>query len=63
MDKGGTPSAGELVATRPMNPALNKCPTCKEPVSKSAHRWHRREEDDFETIMDTGVISDIVDKA
>jgi hypothetical protein len=39
----------------PMNPALNKCPTCTEPVSKSA-RWHRREEDDFETIMETGVV-------
>lgn len=25
MDKGGTPFAGELVGTRPMNPALNKC--------------------------------------
>jgi hypothetical protein len=63
MDKGGTPSAGELVATRPMNPALKRCPTCTEPVSQSAHGWQRREADAFETIMETGAISDIVDKA
>ena len=56
MDKGGTPSAGWLAATRHMNPALNECPTCKKPVSQSAHRWHRREEDDFETIIETGVM-------
>lgn len=47
--KGGTPSARELITTRPMNPALNKCPTCREPVAQSSHRWHRREEDDFGT--------------
>ena len=56
MDNGGTPSASWLAVTRHMNPALNKCPTSVEPISKSAHRWHRHEEDDFGTIMETGVM-------
>ena len=39
-----------------MNHAQIKFPTCNEPVSKSIHRWHRPEDDDFEIIMETGVM-------
>jgi hypothetical protein len=39
-----------------MNPARNKFSTFKEPVPEAAPHWRHREVDDFETIMETGVI-------
>jgi hypothetical protein len=56
MDNSGILSAGKFTATRLMKPALDKSPTCMQPAFASAHRWHRREGDDFETIMETGVM-------